>query len=326
MGSLFGGGDAGKSEMKEANKLMRDNIAKLEAIGIPTIEAQRIALESPELVEPLVAEQMGPSAMEGVQMDPRLQAAQRAALDEMTGLGQTGLGAEDRAAFNQLRRQAAGAAEAQQASTQREMAARGMADSGTNLIAQLQAGQSSADRMSQEGDRLAASAAEARRAALSQQANMASQMSAADLGLKGQKASAADTIAQFNTQQRAGVNAANQGYKVGRASELANIKNQEQIGNKALIQQQFQNQMARAGGVANQQNALASSLQQQGSAAQQAQQAQTGALLNLAGTLGGAAIGGPAGAAAGGAIAGAVAPKPVAVNYQTGQNKYGNIA
>jgi hypothetical protein len=282
--------NAGKSEMKESNRLMRDNIAKLEAIGIPTIEAQKIALQNPELVEPLIAEQMGASQMEDIQMDPRLQAAQRSALDEMTGLGQTGLGAEDRAAFNQLRRQAAGAAEAQQASTMQEMAGRGMLDSGANLIAQLQAGQSQADRMSQEGDRLAASASEARRAALGQQANMASQMSAQDLGLKTGKASAADTIAQFNTQQRAQTGAANQGYRVDRASQLANIANQQEVANKGLIQQNFQNQIQKAGGVAQQQNALAGNLQQQAAGAQQAQQAQTGAILNLAGTLGAGAM------------------------------------
>jgi hypothetical protein len=282
--------NAGKSEMAESNKLMRDNVAKLEAIGIPTIEAQKIALQNPELVEPLVAEQMGASQMEDVQMDPRLQAAQRAALDEMTGLGQTGLGAEDKAAFNQLRRQAAGAAEAQQASTLQEMASRGMLDSGANLAAQLQAGQSQADRMSQEGDRLAASAAEARRAALGQQANMASQMSAQDLGLKTNKASAADTIAQFNTQQRAQTGAANQGYKVDRATQLANLRNQEEVANKGLTQQQFQNKIQKAGGVAQQQASMAGNLQQQAAGAQQAQQAQTGAILNLAGTLGAAGM------------------------------------
>lgn len=276
--------------MAESNKLMRDSVARLEAIGIPTIEAQKIVLQNPELVEPLIAEQMGASKMEDVQMDPRLQAAQRSALDEMTGLGQTGLGAEDRAAFNQLRRQAAGAAEAQQASTMQEMAGRGMLDSGANLIAQLQAGQSQADRMSQEGDRLAASASEARRAALGQQANMASQMSAQDIGLKTGKASAADTIAQFNTQQRAQTGAANQGYKVDRASQLANIANQQEVANKGLIQQNYQNQIQKAGGIAQQQNSQAQNLQQQAAGAQQAQQAQTGAILNLAGTLGAAGM------------------------------------
>lgn len=282
--------NAGKSEMAESNKLLKDNVAKLEAIGIPTIEAQKIALETPELVEPLVAEQMGPSAMQEIAMDPRLQAAQRAALDEITGLGQTGLGAEDRAAFNQMRRQAAGAAEAQQASTMREMASRGMLDSGAQLAAQLQAGQSAGDRMSQEGDRIAAAASEARRAALGQQANLAAQMSAADLGLKKQKASVADVINQFNTQNRQSVAGANKTYQIGRASNIANIENQQEIANKALQQQQFQNKIQKAGGVAQQQAAQAGNLQQQAAGAQQAQQAMTSGIMNLGGTLGAAAL------------------------------------
>lgn len=276
--------------MAESNKLLKDNVAKLEAIGIPTIEAQKIALETPELVEPLVAEQMGPSAMQEIAMDPRLQAAQRAALDEITGLGQTGLGAEDRAAFNQMRRQAAGAAEAQQASTMREMASRGMLDSGAQLAAQLQAGQSAGDRMSQEGDRIAAAASEARRAALGQQANLAAQMSAADLGLKKQKASVADVINQFNTQNRQSVAGANKTYQIGRASNIANIENQQEIANKALQQQQFQNKIQKAGGVAQQQAAQAGNLQQQAAGAQQAQQAMTSGIMNLGGTLGAAAL------------------------------------
>jgi hypothetical protein len=282
--------NAGQSEMKESNKLMRDSVARLEAIGIPTIEAQKIVLQNPELVEPLIAEQMGASRMEDVQMDPRLQAAQRSALDEMSGLAKTGLGAEDKAAFNQLRRQAAGAAEAQQASTLQEMAGRGMLDSGANLIAQLQAGQSQADRMSQEGDRLAASASEARRAALGQQANMASQMSAQDLGLKTGKASAADMINQFNTQQRGATSASNVGYQRDRATQLANLRNQEEVHNRGLVQQEYQNKIQKAGGIAQQQNAQAQNLQQQAAGAQQAQQAQTGAILNLAGTLGAAGM------------------------------------
>jgi hypothetical protein len=208
----------------------------------------------------------------------------------MSGLAKTGLGPEDMAALNLSRRQAAGAAEAQQASTLQEMASRGTLDSGSNLIAQLLAGQSQADRMSQEGDRLMSSAANARRAALGQQANMASQMSAQDLGLKTGKASAADMINQFNTQQRGATSASNMGYQRDRATQLANIANQQETANKGLIQQNFQNQIQKAGGVAQQQNSQAQNLQQQAAAAQGAQQAQTGAILNLGGTLGAAAL------------------------------------
>jgi hypothetical protein len=282
--------NAGKSEMSDATALMRDNIARLEAIGIPTIEAQKIALQSPELVGLLEAEQLGPSAMQGVQEDPRLKAAQLSALDEISGLAQTGLGAEDRAALNEVRRQAAGMAQAQKATTLQQMQERGMGDSGANLIAQLQSGQAAADMAAQQGDRLAAQAASARRQALGQQGSMASQMSQQQLALAGQKASAADTIAQFNAQNRQGVAAQNLTSRQNIANQQAANKNQQELYNKGLIQQQFQNEMARATGVTGQQSNLANLYGQQAASAQQAQQAQTGALLNLGGTLGAAAL------------------------------------
>jgi NAD(P)-dependent dehydrogenase (short-subunit alcohol dehydrogenase family) len=87
------------------------------------------------------------------------------------------------------------------------------------------------------------------------------------------------------------------------ANQAAATRNQQEMYNKGLLQQQFQNQMAKATGVSGAQTSMADNLQKQAAAAQQAQQAQTGAMLKLAGTVGGAAIGGPAGAAAGGALA-----------------------
>jgi hypothetical protein len=298
LSGLFGGGNAGKSEMEKANKLMQDNIARLEAIGIPTIEAQRIALQTPELVGQLEAEVMGPSRFEEIQADPRLQAAQMAALEEVSGLAKTGLGAEDRAALNEIRRQAAGMAQAQKATTLQQMQERGLGDSGASLIAQLQSGQAASDMAAQQGDRLAAEAAAARRQALGQQASMASQMSQQQLALAGQKASAADVINQFNTQNRQGVSAQNLAARQNIANQQAANRNQQEMYNKGLIQQEFQNRMAKATGVTGQQTNLASAYAQQGAAAQQAQQAGTGALLNVAGTLGAAYLVGPAAAAA----------------------------
>lgn len=282
--------NAGKSEMEESARLMQDNVARLQAIGIPTVEAQKIALKSPELVGLLQAEFLGPSAFQDVQEDPRLKSAQLSALEEMTQIAKTGLGAEDRAAFNEVRRQAAGMAQAQKATTLQQMQERGMGDSGANLVAQLLSGQSAADMASQQGDRLASQASSARRQALGQQSSMASQMSQQQIALAGQKASAADVINQFNTQNRQGVNARNLDTQQ-RISEVGDAtRNQQEMYNRGLIQQQFQNQMARATGVTGAQTNLANTYAQQGAAAQQAQQAQTGAVLNLAGTLGAAAL------------------------------------
>lgn len=294
--------NAGKSEMKAATKLMRDNIARLEAIGIPTIEAQKIALESPELVGLLEAEALGPSRFEEISMDPRLQAAQMAALEDITGIAEAG--GMDAVSRLNLEEGLARAAGAEQARLQqlREDPTLGQ---GQRLALQAQAVQGTGQAARDVALQSAAQAQQARMAALGQQANLASGMQQQQLGLAGQKASAADAIAQFNTQQRMGVQAQNLAARQRIAEAGAATRNQQEMYNKALLQQQFQNQLAKVGGITGQQSQLASNLQQQAAAAQQAQQAQTGALFSLAGTIGGAALGGPVGAAIGGKIAGA---------------------
>ena len=111
------GGSAGKSEMKEAQGLSREAVEQLKNVYVPTVEEQKITLQNPELAGLLSAEQLGPSALEEVSTDPRLKQAQMKALEQMAGLAQTGLGAEDIAAFNQLRRTAASDAQAANAAT-----------------------------------------------------------------------------------------------------------------------------------------------------------------------------------------------------------------
>lgn len=279
--------NAGKSEMKEANKLMRDNIARLEAIGIPTIEAQRIALEAPELVGVLEAEALGPSRFEEISMDPRLQAAQIAALEGITGITESGgLDAQSRLNLEQGLGRVAGAEQARLQQL-REDPTLGQ---GQRLALQAQAAQGAGQSGRDIALQTAAQAQQARMAALGQQANMASGMQGQQLQLAGQKASAADAIAQFNAQQRMGVQAQNLAAKQAIANQAAATRNQQEMYNKALIQQQFQNQMAKATGVTSAQSSLAQQMQQQAAAAQGAQQAMTGGLLNLGGTLGGAAL------------------------------------
>lgn len=277
--------DTGKSEMREANRLMRDNIARLEAIGVPTIEAQKIALETPELVGMLEAEVLGPSAFEQVQEDPRLRMAQIQALSDMTELAQTGLGAEDKAALSQIRRDVAAQRQAEAATALQQMQERGMGDSGAALMAQLQAGQQAGQRQAQQAEAQAAQAAAARRAAIGQQANMASQMSQQQLALAGQKASAKDVINQFNTQNRQSVAARNLAERQRIAEAGTAARNQQQMYNTGLIQQQFQNEIAKAGGVTGGQTALANLYGQQAAAAQQANQAMTTAIIQGGATV-----------------------------------------
>lgn len=284
LSGLFGGSSAGKSEMDESNDLLRQNIANLEKIGIPTIEAQKIALETPEIAEQLIAEQMGPSAFEDVALDPRLEQSQYQALDEIANLASVGISPEDRAQLNQARREAAGQAQSAQQGILQQMAERGTLDSGSQLAAQLQAAQSSADRMSQEGDRIAEQGAAARRAALMNQANLSSQMQNQNLDLQSNLAQASDAISRFNTQNRSDANRYNVGTKQRVADAGVDIRNQQEIANKGLIQNKFNNEIARATGINNANTAMASNLQNQASAKQGAAQSKTAAIGDLIGT------------------------------------------
>lgn len=285
--------------MKQANALMRDNIARLEAIGIPTIEAQRIALQSPELVGQLEAEALGPSRFEEIKMDPRLQAAQMAALQGITGVTEAGgLDAQSRLNLEQGLGRVAGAEQARLQQLKEDPTL----GQGQKLALQAQAIQGAGQGGRDVALQTAAQAQQAKMAALGQQANMASGMQGQQLQLAGQKASAADVINQFNAQQRMGVQSQNLAAKQAIANQAAATRNQQEMYNKGLIQQEFQNRMAKTTGVTGAQSNLAQQMQQQAAAAQQAQQAQTGAILGAAGTIGGAMIGGPAGAAVGGQV------------------------
>lgn len=274
------GGSAGKDEMKQSIGLSREALEQLRNLKVPEIEIQKIALTNPELAGMLEAEQLGQSEMAGVSVDPRLKHAQMKALEELAGLSQTGLGVEDQAAFNQLRRQAGGEAQAAQQSILQNAAATGTLDSGNAMIAQLNAAQQQANRLSTGAEQQAAAAAEARRQALSQYANMSSNMSNQDFSQRSSIANAKDSINKFNAQNLQNVNQLNLGNKQAIANQTAANKNQQEIHNKGLIQQQFQNNLSKATGVAGQMNNVAGQYANQGQAAAQGQAAMNSALIS----------------------------------------------
>lgn len=280
------GGSAGKEDMKNSLGMSREAIAQLRALKIPEIEIQKIALTNPELAGILASEQVDGSSLEQVSADPRMKQAQMRALEQLAGLSSQGLGAEDRGAFNQLQRESAGQAQAQAQQVLQNAAARGMADSGSTIMAQLMAGQQAANRSQQGGEALAAQAAQARRDALAQYGNMASGMANTDFSQKAQIANARDQINQFNAQQRTGAGQFNLQNKQNIANTTAQNANAQEMHNKGLIQQKFQNEVQKAGGVAQQMNNMANQYAAQGQAAAQGQSQMMGSLIGGAATIG----------------------------------------
>lgn len=287
---LFGN-DAGKDEMKEATELSRKAMETMQNIRTPTVEEQRILLQNPELAGLLEAGMVDGSALAGVSTDPRLKQAQMGALEELAGLSQTGLGAQDIAALKQISRTNAGQAQAQNAATLQNAAATGTLDSGNTVMAQLMAGQQAANRSQQAGEAQAAQAAEARRSALAQYGQMSSNMANQDFSQKAQVANARDNISQFNAQNKQATGQFNINNQQNLNNTKASNANQQEIYNKQLIQQRFNNDVTKAGGVAQQQNNLANVYNAQGTNAANGQAQMNGAVIGAGADIGAAYAG-----------------------------------
>lgn len=269
----------GRSDRKRAQAAIQAALAQFAGLNIPDTEKMKLALESPEvqgILAPYMqqAEQLQQSAMEQVQTDPRLRQAQMQALETLSKMGEQGLTAEDRAALNQARRQVAGDAQSQQNAILQSMAQRGAGGSGLELASRLAAQQQSADTSSQEADRIMAMAQRRMLEGVSSAGALGGQIRGQDYGEQTDLARARDAIAQFNAQQRAGVQAANIGQlneaqmrnlmEKQRISEAGvQTRNMQQQYNKNLQQQDFQNRMSLAQAKANAQLGAAGNYQQQ---------------------------------------------------------------
>jgi hypothetical protein len=304
---MSGGGSGGDSERQQA-------LQQFNRILIPSIEDQELDLARNEYIGDYQAQMENAlnqqdSEMNDISIDPRLRDAQMSALESISEMGETGFTPAEQAALREARRNAASEDQAKSAQLLDEYARRGMGGSGAELAARLQAGQSSADRLSQEGDRLAQMSQQRALDALSQQATLGSQIRGQDFGEQSDIARAQDAINQFNTANQqsvqsrnvANTNAANMRNlttKQGISTDNTGISNQEQQLNKQLIQQRFQNEIQKAGGQAQALREIAASKDADAAASGQ----QMGNILGAAGTVVGAVYGGPAGAAAGGAV------------------------
>lgn len=241
--------DSGAAEeaMEKATGLSREQIRRLDAIDIPDEEKMRIALEAPELIGQLTAEQMGPSALEDIETDPRLAGAQLEALQAMQERAESGLTQSDKYDIEEALGMAAGQERAQRASIEQEMARKGMGDSGQSLMMKLQSQQASGNQARKAAMDQARQASAQKQAALQQMGQMAGQMEGQQFGRQAQVASAKDRIAAANIANRQQVAGQNLAARQSIANQRAALANQQQMYNKQLAQQTFQNQLAKAG-------------------------------------------------------------------------------
>jgi len=282
-GAAKGYADASAAAMREAAK-------RLENVNLPDIEKMKLILEAPNLVGELTPEQLGRTELEGISLDPRLREAQMAALNQLTQRGQEGMTEEDRIIFRQFMDQAGAEQKSDLANIQSAMQQRGMADSGTNLAAQLQAQQAGAQAAQQRSAQMAQASIQAKQNALAQAAQAAGQMEQQQFGRQSQVRSAQDVINQFNAANRQNVAAQNLGQRQRIAEQGSALRNQEQMFNKNLEQQQFENEMRKAGGLSQASSNMAQMFAGQAQAQAAANQGAIGGLISGGAALGAAAL------------------------------------
>ncbi len=171
----------------------------------------------------------GPSAYEGIDVNPELRDAQMNALSQLEQLGNTGLTASDRAALMQIQNQTSGQAQAVNKSALSQAAQRGMAGGGAELAARLIGGQGAANAGAQAGLNVAAQAQQKALQAMSNAGALGSQMEGQQFGEDAQKAAAADAISRFNTANRQSVIGSNVGEK--NKAQYANLNNEQSVAN-----------------------------------------------------------------------------------------------
>lgn len=293
---------AGESR-EAAMALQQQIIDRLDKIGIPPIEAQRIILEQPKLLELYIpelegkTEQVRDTFLANVAVPEEFKSAQLEALRGIQSRTEQGFTPEEQAQINQVMRNARGEAQARDAAILQNLAQRGMGGSGAELIARLGANQQAQQAAALQSEQLAAQASANKMAALQNLGQMATGLRGQEVQEQSDVARARDAIEQFNTQQRQAqklrdlerINqsrAQNVAAKQQYADQAANIRNQQEMYNKGLIQQQYQNQLQKAGAISGAQQNLAGSLMQTGAAQQEGFQN----LLGGAAKLGAAAI------------------------------------
>lgn len=306
----------------ESQDYLKQALAAYSNAAVPTVASEQVNDLPQETVQGTVnpnaiqVANQAPSAYNNIALDPATRAAQMNALSQYTDIANAGgLDANAKLALQQTIDATNAQSQGAQGAIMNQAQAEGQGGGDFTLTQRAIAAQGASNTGATQGLEAAAEAEANREAALSQMANIGGGINASDYSQAAAKAAAQNAInatnqaatntantgnvtnaintGEFNTANAQGVNAANTTANQNKVYYNAN-----------LPQQQFNNEITKAGGIAGVSGAQAAAAQN----AQNQGNAMTGSLLGAAGTIGGAAVGGPVGAAVGGAAAKALAP------------------
>ncbi|RYF47987.1 MAG: hypothetical protein EOO38_11060, partial [Cytophagaceae bacterium] len=154
-------------------------------------------LEYQQLAE---LERLGPSAYSNISTDSRYDENEMEALRQLEEQSRDGYSAQDKADLARITSGANTANRGRQGAIQQQMESRGLVGSGMEFALKQQAAQDAAEMEALSGLEKNAQMQDRKQNATMQLGNMSSQLQQRDFGQAAQKASAADDIARFNTQ------------------------------------------------------------------------------------------------------------------------------
>lgn len=272
-----------------ANKSANDRAAMLQDqafqqwmnLQIPDPAEQKVVLQrfvQEGVLDPKLqaAIQQDPSEFQKIVTSADNKAAQNRALKELEDIGYSGgLRLQDKAALQDSMLNQQVQDRGNRNAIAADMARRGLGGSGFDVAAQLQGQQGTSDQAANNSLKIAAGAQDRALKAIEDAGGLATQYRTQDFGEQAQKATAADRINQFNTQNLRDVNAANtNALNQAQATNLASkqaisnqnttLSNAEQTYNKGLAQQQFEDQAKKLSGATGQLGAEAETAQRGG--------------------------------------------------------------
>jgi len=264
LGSVAAGGiGAAQSAAarKQSLELINESIKDLEALGIPTAEAQRIALEeykssgdyTPEIEQAVL---QGDSAYSDIDVDPTYKSAQLAALDDLKRISdEGGLTGTDLSNMEQIQGNIDADERGAREAIASNLKSQGAYGSGLQLAQQLQNQQDAATRSHSAGLQVAGGAQDRALQALQARGSLAGDVRGQEFGEQGTVAGASDAIARFNAANRQDVQSRNVGSRnVAQERNLSNAqsignanvdtRNQQEIYNKELLGKEYQDKLA----------------------------------------------------------------------------------
>lgn len=302
MDDLFGSSDS------SAQDYLKNALNAYQNINVPTIASETVSGLPQETVQGTVTPasiavaDQAPTEYNNISLDPTTRAAQIAALGSYQNIANSGgLDANAQEALQEVIQAAKVQSQGAQGAIQQQAQAEGQGGGDFALTQRAIAAQGASNNAATQGMSAAAEAEANREAALNQMANIGGSVNASDYNQAAAKAASQNTInatntaatnaantgnvtnaintGEFNTNTAQGVNAANTTANQGNAYY-----------NAGLPQQQFNNELNKAGGIAGVNTSQANAAQE--AAANNA--AGTGKLIGTAGTIAATAMGGPA--------------------------------